>query len=257
MAAVRSTQRDDGPNSVLGRAFTLLSTFRPQDAELSLAELSRRTGIAKPTVHRLVVELDEWGIVERTPRGVRLGMRLFELGQLAPRQRGLREAALPFLNDLYEATHETVHLGVLDGIEVVYVEKLAGRGGPPLPSRIGGRMPTYCTGVGKALLAFSPPGTLRAVVEAGLTHRTPHTIVMPGLLEREIEAVRAHGVAFEYEESTAGIVCAACPVLGADGHALAAISISGWVTALDPTRVAPAIRTAALALSRQLKAGAT
>src|SRR5690349_24656953 len=90
--AVRSIQRDGAPNSVLGRACALLTSYGPGDAELSLAELSRRTGVPKPTVHRLVVELAGWGIVERTRRGVRLGMRLFELGQLAPRQRGLRGA---------------------------------------------------------------------------------------------------------------------------------------------------------------------
>jgi IclR family transcriptional regulator, acetate operon repressor len=240
--------------SVLGRACAVLFSYGPADTELTLAELSRRTGIPKATVHRLVAELDGWGIVERSRRGVRLGMRLFELGQLAPRQRGLREAARPYLTDLYRATGETVHLAVLDGTEVVYIDKLTGPGGPPLPSMVGGRMPAYCTGVGKALLAYSPPGVLHEVVAGGLARRTARTIVMPGLLEREIEAVRVRGVAFEREESVPGIACAACPVLGPDGTAIAAISITGWTTALDVARVAPAVRTAALSLSRQLGA---
>jgi DNA-binding IclR family transcriptional regulator len=200
-----------------------------------------------------VVELSGWRIVERTPRGVRLGMGLFELGQLASHQRGLREAALPFLGDLYEATHETVHLAVLDGVEVVYLEKLQARGNRPLPSRLGGRMPAYCTGVGKALLAFSPPEVLHGVVAHGLERRTPHTIVMPGLLEREIEAVRARGLAYEHEESTPGVACVASPVLGPDGRAVAAISIAGCTTSLDTARVGPAVRTAALGLSRHLR----
>jgi IclR family transcriptional regulator, acetate operon repressor len=250
---MRSIQRDGGPSSVLSRAFALLSSFEPGDTELSLAELGRRAGVPKPTVHRLVVELSRWRIVERTPRGVRLGMRLFELGQLASHQRGLREAALPFLSDLYEATHETVHLAVLDGVEVVYLEKLRARGSPSLPSRLGGRMPAYCTGVGKALLAFSPPEVVHAVVANGLTRRTPRTIVMPGLFEREIETVRARGLAFEHEESTPGVVCVASPVLGSDGQAVAAISIAGWAASLDTARVGPAVRTAALSLSRQLR----
>ena len=109
------------PKSVLGRALTLLTAFRPGDAELTLAELTRRTGLPKPTVHRMLAELAEWNVVERTSHGIRLGMRLFELGQLAPLQRGLREAAAPFLSDLFEATHETVHLAVPDGLDVVYV----------------------------------------------------------------------------------------------------------------------------------------
>src|ERR1044072_1681316 len=80
-------------------------------------------------------ELTSWDLVERTPGGVRLGMRLFELGSQVPRQRGLREAAAPFMADLFEATHETIHLAILDGVEVVYVQKLESRGGPKVPSR--------------------------------------------------------------------------------------------------------------------------
>jgi IclR family acetate operon transcriptional repressor len=247
----------NGPaaTSVVARAMTLLTAFRPGDAELTLAELCRRTGLPKTTAHRLLGELAEWQVVERTEHGVRLGMRLFELGQLAPLQRGLREAAAPFLADLFEATHETVHLAVLDGVEVVYVHKLAGRRGPAVPSRLGGRMPAHCTGVGKALLAFAPPGRLAAVVEAGLERRTPRTIIAPGLLDAELARIRERGVAVEHEESTVGITCVAAPVLDAVGHAQAAISITGWANRLDTTRFAPAVRTAALGLARALRGG--
>lgn len=241
------------PNSVLGRTMALLTAFRPGDAELTLAELSRRTGIPKPTAHRLLAELSTWNVVERTPDGIRLGMGLFELGQLAPLQRGLHEAAAPFLADLFEATHETVHLAVPDGIDVVYVQKLPGRRGPKVDSRVGGRMPAYCTGVGKALLAFAPPERLAAVLDAGLARRTPRTVVAPGLLHRELARIRRDGVAEEHEESTVGIACVAAPVLDGSGHAVAAISITGWAHRLDTGRLAPAVRTAALGLSRVLR----
>lgn len=253
---MRSGERNDRPNSVLGRAFTLLTAFRPGDTELTLAELCRRTGIPKTTAHRLLAELAGWDVVERTGSGLRLGLRLFELGQLAPGQRGLRESAAPLLADLFEATHETVHLAVLDlgdVPEVVYVQKLDATSGPPVPSRIGGRMPAHCTGVGKAMLAFSGPDTLRRVVEAGLHRRTPRTVVAAGLLERELAAIRERGVAEEYEESAVGICCVAAPVLAADGAVVAAVSITGWVTRMDPARYAPAVRTAALGLSRALR----
>ena len=137
---MRTAADPDGPapQSVVGRVLALLTAFRPGDAELTLAELHRRTGIAKPTAHRLLAELSGWDMVERTPTGIRLGMRLFELGQLVPGQRGLLDAAAPFLADLFEATLETVHLAVPDGVEVVYVQKLDGRRGPRVPSRVGG-----------------------------------------------------------------------------------------------------------------------
>jgi IclR family acetate operon transcriptional repressor len=244
---------DMPPNSVISRTMALLTAFRPGDTELSLAELSRRTGMPKPTAHRLLAELASWNVVERTPDGIRLGMRLFELGQLAPLQRGLREAAEPFLADLFEATHETVHLAVLDGTDVVYVQKLPGRRGPKVGSRIGGRMPAYCTGVGKALLAFAPRERLAAVVTAGLTRRTARTVIAPGLLDQELARIRDCGVAEEHEESAVGIACVAVPVLDATGHAVAAISITGWANRLDTGRIAPAVRTAALGLSRVLR----
>jgi DNA-binding IclR family transcriptional regulator len=253
--AVRATERNTGPNSVLGRALTLLTAFRPGEVELTLAELARRTGLAKSTAHRQLRELESWDMVERTASGVRLGMRLFELGSLVPRQRGLREAAAPFLTDLFEATHETVHLAILDGVDVVYVQKLDGRGGPKVPSRVGGRMPAHCTGVGKAMLAFAPPERVDAVLAAGLRRRTPRTVVAPGLLRQELAAIRERGVAVEHEESTVGITCVAAPVLDLEGTVLAAISITGWVSRLDPARLAPAVRTAALGVSRMLRDG--
>ncbi len=253
--AVRATEWNGGPNSVLGRSLTLLTAFRPDEVELSLAELARRTGLAKSTAHRLLRELESWDLVERTPGGVRLGMRLFELGSLVPRQRGLREAAAPFLADLFEATHETVHLAVLDGVEVVYVQKLDRRGGPKVPSRVGGRMPAYCTGVGKAMLAFAAPERVNAVLSTGLCRRTPRTVVAPGLLHQELAAIRERGVAMEHEESTVGITCVAAPVLDAAGVPVAAVSITGWVNRLDPARFAPAVHTAALGVSRVLRAG--
>jgi IclR family transcriptional regulator, acetate operon repressor len=242
-------------NSVLGRTMALLTAFRSGEEELTLAELARRAGIPKPTAHRLLAELATWNVVERTPGGHRLGMRLFELGQLAPQQRGLREAAAPFLADLFEATHETVHLAVPDGVDVVYVQKLPGRHGPRIDSRIGGRMPAYCTGVGKALLAFGPPERLAEVLAAGLVRRTPRTVVAPGLLRQELDRVRACGVAEEHEESTVGIACTAAPVMDASGRAVAAISITGWANRMDTARLAPAVCTAALGLSRALRSG--
>ena len=252
---MRTAEWNGGPNSVLGRAMTLVTSFGPAEVELSLAELARRTGLAKSTAHRLLNELATWDLVERTPGGFRLGMRLFELGSLVPRQRGLREAAAPFLADLFEATHETVHLAMLDGIEVVYIQKLDSRRGPKVPSRVGGRLPAHCTGVGKAMLAFSSPERVDAVLAAGLRRRAPRTVVAPGLLRQELAEIRERGVALEHEESTVGITCVAAPVLDPTGVATAAVSITGWVNSLDPGRFAPAVRTAAIGISRILRGG--
>jgi IclR family transcriptional regulator, acetate operon repressor len=238
---------------VVGRAALLLDCLAVGDSP-GISELARRSGLPKTTVFRLVHELACCGLVEVTGGGVRLGMRLFELGSSVPRQRSLAEAALPYMRDLQQATGDTVHLAVLDGAEVVYIEIRRGRPGQRLPSRVGGRMPAHATGVGKAILAFSPPEVVSALIAAGLERRTARTIVAPGPLRRELARIRESGVSFDREESGPGIVCAASPVFGAGGAVVAALSLTGWSSRLDVQRVAPAVRTAALALSRQLGA---
>jgi IclR family transcriptional regulator, acetate operon repressor len=241
------------PNTVIGRAMTVLKCYRPADAGLTLAELTRRSHLAKPTVYRLLHELAGWGVVERYGNEWRLGIQLFELGQMAPRQRDLRDAAMPFLSDLHEMTHETVHLAILDGAEVVYIEKLARAGAPELPSRVGGRMQVHCTGVGKALLAYSDP-LFDAIVTAGLRRRTPHTIVAPGILQHQLTEARRCGIAYDREESTAGVTCVAAAVFDERERPAGAISISGWSSHLKGNRAESLVQAASLAISRQLRA---
>jgi IclR family acetate operon transcriptional repressor len=258
MQHMRSTERD-GPGgaraiSVLERAFSVLSVFNLEHTELGISELARRTELPKATVHRMVGEMVRLGILERDGRRLRLGLRLFEMGQLVPRQSTLREAALPYMEDLREATASAVHLAVLEGVEVVYVEIMRGRDRRVLPSRIGGRMPAHATGVGKAILAFSAPEVVMARIAAGLTPCSPYTIVLPGPLARELQTIRATRVSYDREESAVGVVCVAAPVFGADGRVQAALSVTGSAERLDLERMAPAVRTSALALSRVLAA---
>ncbi len=262
MQLMRSTERDSGdssassaPVSLLERASLVLGCFGPDHTDIGVSDIARRTGLAKSTTHRLVVEMVRLGLLEEAGGGrVRLGLRMFELGQLVPRQRALHEAARPFMEDLREATGNHVHLAVLDGIEVVYVEILRARDVQPLPSRVGGRLPAHSTGVGKAILAFSRPDVVRARIEAGLVRRTAYTIIMPGAFARELAAINASGISYDRQESAMGVVCAACPVFGADGTVVAGLSVTGRAERLDIERMAPAVRTAALALSRTLGA---
>jgi IclR family transcriptional regulator, acetate operon repressor len=248
-----SAERNGLPVTVLGRAALLLDCLAAGDSP-GISELARRSGLAKTTVFRLVHELASCGLVEATGDGVRLGMRLFELGSSVPRQRSLTEAALPYMRDLQQATGDTVHLAVLDRAEVVYLQILRGHGLRQLPSRVGGRMPAHATGVGKAILAFSPQAVVDEFIGSGLRPRTARTIVAPGALRRELARIRQAGTAFDREESGLGIVCAASPVFGPDGGVVAGLSLTGWSGRLNLARAAPAVRTAALALSRQLGA---
>jgi DNA-binding IclR family transcriptional regulator len=253
MQVMCAAQRDAGESTVIARSTALLSAFGPGDTVLGVSELARRTGLAKSTVYRLTCELARNGLLERSGTGLRLGLRLFELGQLVPLQRDLRLAALPFMEDLREATRQIVHLAVLDGAEMVYLEILRSPDAPAPPSRVGGRLPAHATGVGKAALAFSPPEVVDAVIAMGLPRLSRRTIVQPGLLRQELETIRLQGCAFDREESSDGVVCAASPVFGPDDTVVGALSISGWSARMNLERMAPAVRTAALALSRKLR----
>jgi DNA-binding IclR family transcriptional regulator len=241
-----------GTDTVLGKVVAVLSAFQVEDHDLPQAELARRTGLPKGTLHRVLTDLVATRLVERTEHGYRLGGRLFELGMRASVERRLLEVATPFMEDVYERTHETVHLGVLEGREVVYVSKIGGHRQASSPSRIGGRMPLHCTAIGKALLAHSDPALVREVLSADLERRTPRTVTAPGLLRTQLERAVEAGVTFENEESAVGIVCVAAPVLDADNRPLAAISVTGPVTRFRPEIHASSVRAAAAGIGATL-----
>jgi DNA-binding IclR family transcriptional regulator len=217
---------------------------------LTIRELARRTGLSVSSVHRVVMRLHTWGGLERTEGGVRAGLRLFELGQLVPARAELRELALPFMTDLYAATHEVVSLAVLDGSDTVWLEQLSGRLAPQVPSRVGGRLPAHVTAAGKVLLAAADD-----VVEALVLDRHgPGTITDAGALRRELAEIRARGFAINREESTVGVLGVAAPVVGADGRVIAALALAvARRSRFSPEAMAPAVRTAALSLGRVLQ----
>ena len=240
------------PKSVLARGLRLLDAYGPGDTELSLTQLAERTGLPKATAYRLLSELVAWGGLERGGHGYRLGLSLFVLGQRVTRQRELRDAALPYLEDLYEATHENVHLAVLDGVHTLFLEKVSGRRSMPIASRVGGRMPAYCTATGRVLLAFGPPDRLDRVLAGNLVRHTPRTIVQAGLLRLELERTRERGYGVNHEELEVGVSAVAAPVFDHRRRVIAAISITGYAHRLDVERLAPAVRTAGFSLSREL-----
>lgn len=237
---------------MLGRAVELLDAFSPDAVSLSLAELTRRSGLPKPTAYRLAGQLVELGLLERGGTTYRLGLRLFELGSAVSRQRRLRDAALPVMQDLYEATHETIHLGVLDGLEVLYIDKIAGKRATSVATRTGTRKPLHCTALGKVILAHSPPALLDAVVESGLSRHSPHTITDPARLRAELANIADQGVAYDREEYSLRVTCVAAPLLDRNHRAQAAISITGPTARFDPLSRASTVRMAALSLVRTL-----
>jgi IclR family transcriptional regulator, acetate operon repressor len=251
----RNTSAASGePTSVIGRIALLMAAFGPRDTCLGVNELARRTDLPKATVSRLVKEMAEHGFLERDGVKVGLGLRLFEWGEHASRRRSVREIALPFMADLREATGQTIHLAILDGSEVVYIEILRNRNAPKLPSRVGGRLPAHATGVGKALLAAVPETVAERAIKAGLAPVGPRTITSEQQLRKQLRHIAAAGIAYDYEESGHGIVCVAAAIRDGRGTPIAAVSASGWVGKVDIRRVGPAVHATALSIARRLAA---
>lgn len=236
--------------SVLQRSALILEAF-PGGCALTLAEVSTRTGLPRSTTHRLLVDLAELGWIMRIGKTFELGMSLFELGERVGLKHRLRTAALPFMQDLFAVTEQTVHLAVRDGHDAVYVEKIHGHSSLPLPSQIGGRLPLTCTAVGKALLASEDSAVQNEILARPFRRFTPQSITDPRILSKQLDSIRRTGVAIEREEAALGGCCLAAPVL-VSKKAIAALSVSVPKASFSPELLAPAVRTATLALGRLL-----
>ena len=238
--------------TVTSRALSLLGAFDHRHRMLSLTELAGRAQMPLPTAHRLVGELVEWGALTRLADGrYAIGRRLWDVGLLAPVQTGLRQAASPFLHDVYAATLATVHLGVRDRHQVLYLERLSGRASVPIVSTVGSRLPLHCTGVGKVLLAFAPEAVQREVLQSKLRRVTRHTVTVPGLLAEQLRRVRTEGFATTVEEMSLGACSLAVPIRHA-GDVIASVGIVVPSLRRERARLVSALQVAASGIERNL-----
>lgn len=257
MQGIRSSERNaveaTGTDTAAGKLLAILDAFAADQPDYSLAELAARSGLPKSTAHRILKVLEAWRGVERSPSGrYRLGIKLFELGGLVQDRLRLREVALPYMEDLLSTTQEMVHLAKLEDTDVLYIERLVSHRSMRSPSRVAGRVPANCTGVGKAILAYSPPEVVKRVMAAGMPAMTAYSITTPAVMLAALEEIRAAGVAFDREEARIGMSCVAAPIFNHAGAVVAGISVSGPVGRISPESLVPAVRTAALAVSCHL-----
>lgn len=194
--------------------------------ELSLSELARRVDVAKSTAHRTCAVLTRRGLIDRTADGYRLGVRFVEYGHVATERTAVRDQALPLLVELRNTLQETVQVGVPDGVDVVYVERVEGQRALHYSTN-SRRSPLHRSSAGKVLAAFNPD-LAEARLRAGLWPSTVYTIVVPELLRAELERVNQRGHARSVDETEVGMSSLAVPVRDSEaGPVVAAISMVG------------------------------
>lgn len=239
------------PPSMAARMTLIMEAFEPFNAKLLLDEITERTKLPRSTTHRILDQLVQFGWVEHTPDGYGMGWRTMKYRSHDSVNGRIRAEAAPLLHDLQMRTGMVVHLAVLDGANIHYLDKLGGRSAVTVPSRVGGSNSAHGTALGKSMLAWMDPEELDELYRDGLPQTTRNTIKDPQMLYAELSRIRRRGgLAYESGESFDGVACVAASIRGRQGP-LASISLVG--KAQDPLeRMAPLVLEAARQVSDAL-----
>jgi DNA-binding IclR family transcriptional regulator len=242
--------------SSVKRAFQVLNLLAVR-APLGVRAVAQQLNLPLGSTHRILIDLEAESVVERTPAGDwELSFRLLEITGFQIERIQIPQIARPMLERLAETSEESVHLSAPSGAETVCLDKAQTNFRLQLSTRIGSHGPMYCTGSGKALLAFLPEGE-REDLSAAQPFRavTPHTITSLSALRRELQRTRERGYSLDHEEAVLGVHCVGVPILNRFGRPVAAISISGASPkAAGPQleRLVQALQDAAAYVSRRL-----
>jgi IclR family pca regulon transcriptional regulator len=216
----------------LERGLAILSCFTPQRPVLGIADIADELGMSRSTTHRYVITLVALGYLEQgASRKYRLGLRVTDLGMSALNSTGLREHARPYLEELRQRSSYTVNLAVLDGSEVLYVDRARsfrrGQDKIDLGLHPGSRLPAYCTSMGKLLLAYLPEEEQRTVLaDLKLERRGPNTVTSKKALRTELEQIAEEGFAVNDEELMEGLHSIAAPVRSESREVVAAVNMA-------------------------------
>jgi IclR family transcriptional regulator, KDG regulon repressor len=232
----QAKERDRRPtysSQVLDRLMLILNCFTAKQPEIRFSDLVDKLKLHKSTVYRLLEAMRSYGLVDMntTTGQYHLGMKLFELGALAKGRVEISKVGIPFLQDLAMQTGETAHMCILDGLDVVYINKVESKEYFYVPSTVGRRNPAYCTGVGKAILAYLPMAELEAylaqMARNGVRSYTRNTITSPDELREHLKVVRTHGYSVDDEEISLGLRCIGAAVRDDTSEVVGGISIAG------------------------------
>lgn len=247
-------------SATVAKALSLLDLLASTGQELSVTELSRRLGVNKSTVCRLLNTLGDYGYIRKNPQTGQylLGVRLLDLSTTLLKQLGLVDVAKPHLQRLASETGETVNLAILDGDRCLYVCAIEGRHAIRMVSHVGSRDYLHTTSVGKAILAHLPRHEVEAIVRrTGLPRRTPNSIADEEALFNHLEQVRRQGYALDNAENEEGCRCVGAPCFDRTGRPIAAVSVAGPSFRFREDRVpklAKSVVATARAITEELQA---
>lgn len=226
----------ENSTGTLGKALEVVHIIASSPVPLRFTDVLKLSDQPRGTLHRQISNLIEEGLLElNRDHSYGLGLRLLEFASKAWASNDFRTIAEPHLQRLHEQTGETVHLGVLRGIEVIYLDKVESRQSVRMYSQIGNTAPVYCTGVGKAALSALPDDELQArIAQIEFRRFTPSTLADAGSLRQEIGQIRAEGNAYDREEHEADICCVAAPIHSHNRHFVAGISVTGPAYRISP-----------------------
>jgi len=195
---------------------------------LGVRAVAQQLDLPLGSVHRLLLDLEEEGVTERTPGGEwELSFRLMEITGIQLERIALPALARPFAEHMAEKTRETVNINMLSGYHGVCIDKVRGSEGMQLDLRIGSRGAIYCGGAGKAMLAFLPEADRQRVLAQPMAPLTPRTITDPKVLDAELDRIRERGYSIDDQEVVMGVYCVSVPILDANNRTAGAISITG------------------------------
>ena len=238
MASV-PTLREPRYSQSLERGLAILSCFTPDQPILGIADIADDLGMSRSTTHRYVITLVALGYLEQgASRKYRLGLRVADLGMSALNATGLRQHSRPYLEELRQSSSYTVNLAVLDGSEILYVDRARsfrrGQSKIDFGLAVGSRLPAYCTSMGKLLIAHLSDGEQRSLLAATkLTKRGPNTITSKNKLRAELEGVRKDGISLNNQELAPGLLSMAAPVRDEWGAVRAALNIAAHTSMIS------------------------
>jgi DNA-binding IclR family transcriptional regulator len=248
LSAIAGIQREGSPLPVSGEKYFFVSSLSKglkvlevlaENEELSVSEVANQLGFNRAGSHRFLATLKELGYVEKTAENrYRLTFKVFRMGSRVADRFKIRQTARPLMNELSQAFKETINLGYLDGSDILHIDKIDSPEVLRMDTPLGSRAPAYCTGLGKAILAFLPDEERKWVLETiQLKPYGPKTITSKAALLEELEKIRLNGYAVDNEELSKGLRCVAAPIFDHTGISRFAISVAGPVGRVTIARV--------------------